>query len=110
MANVDPVIVHETLNTVVPAVVVIVLGLPVVQALLRRLESRAPARRDETALDARLQHIEIAVDAIAVEVERLAEGQRFALRQESPRMMNLPVAGGAGTSDSPSRGSGSKTG
>lgn len=34
----------------------------------------------EGSLDQRLERIEQAVDAIAVEVERLAEGQRFATR------------------------------
>jgi hypothetical protein len=33
------------------------------------------------SLEARLEHIEQAVDATAVEVERITEGQRFAARQ-----------------------------
>lgn len=38
---------------------------------------QAPGDRDAPSRDARLQRIEHAVEAIAIEVERLGEGQRF---------------------------------
>jgi hypothetical protein len=52
----------------------------------RELERGTPsdtARLSSTlaALEARLAHIEQAVDATAVEVERITEGQRYAARQ-----------------------------
>ncbi len=45
-------------------------------------------------LDQRLERIEQAVDAIAVEVERLAEGQRFAARllSEGASRQEAPLA------------------
>jgi hypothetical protein len=58
-------------------VTVISLGVPLVRALGRRWERQglpAPPTADTTD---RLERIEQAVDAIAVEVERIAEGQRF---------------------------------
>lgn len=36
-----------------------------------------PPRSADSALEARLERIEIAVQAIAIETERIAEGQRF---------------------------------
>lgn len=36
-----------------------------------------PGRMGDSALEARLERIEIAVQAIALETERIAEGQRF---------------------------------
>lgn len=36
-----------------------------------------PSRMGDSALEARLERIEIAVQAIAIETERIAEGQRF---------------------------------
>ena len=57
---------------------VIAVGLPIARAFSRRMDRRnaaAPAADTETR--ARLERIEQAVDAIAVEVERISEGQRF---------------------------------
>lgn len=50
--------------------------------LLWRRGSRGPAvaSRVEAARDERLARLETAVDAIAIEVERIAEGQRFVTR------------------------------
>jgi len=50
----------------------------------------APGRLD----DARLERIEQAVDAIAIEVERIAEAQRFTARLMSERAVErLPAQG-----------------
>ena len=57
---------------------VIAIGVPIVRAITRRMDRRtvgAPTTDAETR--DRLERIEQAVDAIAVEVERISEGQRF---------------------------------
>lgn len=57
---------------------VIAVGLPIARAFSRRMDRRhaaAPTADSETR--GRLERIEQAVDAIAVEVERISEGQRF---------------------------------
>src|SRR6476661_10049849 len=57
---------------------VIAIGVPIVRAFTRRMDKRnvaAPGTDAETR--DRLERIEQAVDAIAVEVERISEGQRF---------------------------------
>jgi hypothetical protein len=85
---------------VVPAIV----GLPCVvicvRMWLRHKEKMATLAAASTspALESRLVRIEQAVDAIAVEIERLGEGQRFvtkllAERGSAPAV--LPISGGA---------------
>ena len=56
------------------AATLMVIGLPIARAYARRMES-SPHVPPELA--ARLAHMEQAIDAIAVEVERISEGQRF---------------------------------
>jgi hypothetical protein len=48
-----------------------------------------PAPRFDPTDDARLEHLEQAVDAIAIEIERVSEGQRFVTKVLTERM---PVA------------------
>jgi multidrug efflux pump subunit AcrA (membrane-fusion protein) len=57
---------------------VIAIGVPIVRAFTRRMDKRnvATPSTDAETRD-RLERIEQAVDAIAVEVERISEGQRF---------------------------------
>ena len=50
---------------------------PIARALGRRIEGKVQAAQIPPATDARLDRIEHAVEAIAVEVERISEGQRF---------------------------------
>jgi len=57
---------------------VIAIGFPIARAIARRMDRKSiapPATDAETR--SRLERIEHAVDAIAVEVERISEGQRF---------------------------------
>ncbi len=57
-------------------ITVIAIGVPLVRAFARRMEHESKAKlAPEVA--SRLERIEQAVDAIAVEVERISEGQRF---------------------------------
>lgn len=53
-----------------------VVGLPIARAFARRMERPEP-RTLPPELSSRLEHMEQAIDSIAVEVERIAEGQRF---------------------------------
>ena len=54
------------------------IGVPIARAYARRIEGR-PSNDGRLANDvtARLERMEQAIDSIAVEVERIAEGQRF---------------------------------
>jgi hypothetical protein len=76
-------------------VIVLALGIPLVVAYVRRAGQReSPAARDSFT-DERLDRIEHAIDAMAVEVERIAEGQRFVTRllsERTPEPLPLPGA------------------
>ena len=54
-----------------------IIGNPLVQALARRLDKRTAAPPMRADVTARLERMEQAIDSIAVEVERISEGQRF---------------------------------
>jgi len=56
---------------------VIAIGLPIARAIARRSDRRNVNSGGDADTRARLERIEQAVDAIAVEVERISEGQRF---------------------------------
>jgi hypothetical protein len=55
---------------------IIAIGVPIARAYARRLESK-PAPAIPPDVSARLQRMEQAIDSIALEVERISEGQRF---------------------------------
>jgi hypothetical protein len=68
------------------------IGVPIARAYGRRIERgpRDPVMPPE--LQARLERMEQALDSIAIEVERISEGQRFTtkLLAERPKGENLP--------------------
>jgi hypothetical protein len=66
---------------------ILILGLPLVIVHARRLWKRdsAPTEPTSYATDNRLERIEQAIDAMAVEVERVAESQRFMTKLLSDR-------------------------
>jgi len=61
-------------------VAAILLGLPIVRALARRMDRGSVAQKVPAELSGQLAQLTQAVDAIAVEVERISEGQRFTTR------------------------------
>jgi hypothetical protein len=90
----DPnLIVREVLSWLVPGIVLIVLGLPVVRLITRWLEPKPVPPRELSSINARLERIETAVDSIALEVERISEAQRFSARLQSEQhALRLPGA------------------
>jgi hypothetical protein len=76
--------------------IVLAIGIPLVRGVVRRWDKRnaLPATQPDTA--ARLERIEQAIDAMSIEVERIAEGQRFVTRlmaDRSPERVALPLRG-----------------
>lgn len=60
---------------------VIIVGFPIMRAIARRIERGAPPQLQIPAeMQAQMQHLRQSVDAIAIEVERISEGQRFATK------------------------------
>jgi hypothetical protein len=72
--------------TVTWAIVAVVLGLPLVRAWISRMERKSLQHLPPDA-NARLARIEAAIDTIAVEVERISEGQRFLTKLQSERRL-----------------------
>ena len=66
--------------------------IPMVRAWARRIEAKA---KDPSAgSDPRLERMEHAIDAIAIEVERIAEAQRFQTRLLSERPAGQSLGNG----------------
>jgi hypothetical protein len=84
-------IVHQVFSYVIPGVVAIVLGFPIVRLITKWLEPRPVPPRELSNISGRLEKIEAAVDAIAVEVERISESQRFTARLQSEQTKRLPA-------------------
>jgi hypothetical protein len=60
---------------------VIIIGLPLARAFARRMDRKSGGTAQiPSEVTAQLGHLSQAVDAIAVEVERISEGQRFTTR------------------------------
>jgi multidrug efflux pump subunit AcrA (membrane-fusion protein) len=68
---------------------VIAIGFPIARAIARRMDKRSSTAPADSDTRARLERIEQAVDAIAVEVERVSEGQRFTTKIMS-ELRSLP--------------------
>ena len=66
-------------------IVAIVLGIPLVRAYTKRVDAPSAPPLLSGDVTARLERIEHAIDAMAVEVERIAEGQRFTTKLLSER-------------------------
>jgi HAMP domain-containing protein len=63
----------------------IVIGLPVMRAWARRIERGTPTATIPTEMRDQLRQLSQSVDAIAIEVERISEGQRFTTKMLSDR-------------------------
>jgi hypothetical protein len=75
---------------------VIIIGLPLARAFARRMDRKAAPAQISNELSSQLTQITQAVDAIALEVERISEGQRFTTRllseQRDAARQTLPSA------------------
>jgi len=62
-----------------------VIGWPLARAYARRVEQESARPHIPSEVTARLERMEQAIDSIAVEVERISEGQRFTTKLLSER-------------------------
>ena len=95
----DPVLIPIAGMTMI---VMLALGIPFVRALARRWDRDSLQPKVPPEVVARLERIEQAVDAVAIEVERISEGQRFTTKLLSDRAGNAaahaaPAERGPGT-------------
>ena len=61
------------------------IGFPIARAYAKRVEHGETGTRIPSEVTARLERMEQAIDSIAVEVERISEGQRFTTKLLSER-------------------------
>jgi hypothetical protein len=79
---------------------IVPLSVGLTRRLWRRPAPVAPAPEVEAVSKARFDRLEQAVDAIAIEIERISEGQRFVTRVLSERPTNVrPAAANADAKD-----------
>jgi hypothetical protein len=70
----DPLIIPIT---ALVCVAVTSIGLPIARAYGRRMDREPTPREISPDVTARLERMEQALDSIAIEIERISEGQRF---------------------------------
>jgi hypothetical protein len=61
------------------------IGWPIARALARKMDRESLQPKIPLELQGRLERMELALDSIAVEVERISEGQRFTTKLLSER-------------------------
>ena len=71
---------------------VIAIGYPLARAYAKKIERGNETPRVPSDVSARLERMEQAIDSIAVEVERISEGQRFTTKLLAERS-GAPVGG-----------------
>ena len=76
-------------------VTTIAVGVPLVKALAKRWGDEASQPRVPGEVLARLERMEQAIDSVAVEVERISEGQRFTTKLLSDRARDTALPNGA---------------
>jgi hypothetical protein len=82
----------ELVGIVMSLITLMVLGVPLIRAWTRRLERKQVAPAAPSDVGDRLERIEQAVEAVALEMERVAEAQRFSARLLSERLPDaLPL-------------------
>lgn len=71
-------------------VAAIIIFLPLARAFARKMDRRSAASQVPSEVTAQLEHLNRAVDAIALEVERISEGQRFTTRLLTDQRESAP--------------------
>jgi len=72
-------------------VAVLAVGTPLARAFARKMSSQGGQAAVPAELQQRLQRMEQAIDSIAVEVERISEGQRFTTKLLAERQEPEPL-------------------
>lgn len=72
--------VQETAYALFITFAVMIIGYPIAKAIGRRIDRAGETARVPTAVTSQLAQLNQAVESIAIEVERISEGQRFTTR------------------------------
>ena len=72
-------------------IVLVAVGIPIARALGRRIDRKSAVAPELSDIGQRLDRIEQAVETVAVEVERISEGQRYTARLMSEMPQRIPA-------------------
>ena len=84
---VSPILIPIIFVTSIP---IIAIGYPLARAFAQRLERKPMGPGVSPEVSARLERMEQAIDSIAIEVERVSEGQRFTTKLLTDRVAPTP--------------------
>jgi hypothetical protein len=85
----------QLVTIVMSLLALIIIGFPIARAFARRVDRKATASPDPD-LGRRLDRIEQAIEAVAEEVERVSEAQRYSARLLTERLPETPARAIAG--------------
>ena len=74
---------------------IMVIGFPIARAFARRMDASPSVPTLSRDLVVRLERMEQAIDSIAIEIERISEGQRFTTKLLSERGTGAAIDGSA---------------
>ena len=74
---------------------VLAIGIPLVRALVRRWDRESQLPKVPPEVAARLERMEQSIDAMAIEMERISEGQRFVTKLLADRSQQGALPGAA---------------
>ena len=77
--------------------VITMIGLPLVRALVRRIDRRSMQPVTPSDVSQQLTSIEQSIESVAIEVERISEGQRFTTKVLTDRTQPKPEYGPRGS-------------
>jgi hypothetical protein len=80
-------------------VTIVAIGTPLVRGLVKRWERNDAAPAVPSDVSARMERMEHAIDAIAVEIERISEGQRFTTKLLSETRRPEAIHASSGSAD-----------
>jgi hypothetical protein len=79
--------------------IVLAVGVPLARAYSRRMDAQSKSPQIPSEVAARLERMEQAIDSVALEVERISEGQRFTTKLLSEGKGASGASGGTSARD-----------
>lgn len=80
-------------------VTIVAIGTPLVRGMVKRWERNDATPAVPSDVSARMERMEHAIDAIAVEIERISEGQRFTTKLLAETRQPDPLHAGSRSAD-----------
>jgi hypothetical protein len=80
-------------------VTIVAIGTPLVRGMVKRWERNDATPAVPSDVSARMERMEHAIDAIAVEIERISEGQRFTTKLLSETRRSDALHASSGSAD-----------